>query len=81
MTIRGSSSHNLISRCAKVVDSEDTVLTFLIDWIIGDCNSRVFIGLAIMVYELLCRTLRNMVSVRVMFVALFIFVFIFCGRF
>lgn len=46
---------------------------FIKTWIIAKCNSRVFTGLAVMVYEpLLCST--NMVSVRVLFGGVFVFI-------
>ena len=43
--------------------------TFISNWIIEYCNSRVFIGLAIMVYQQFYHALRtNVVSVRVILV-------------
>ena len=44
---------------------------FIKNWIIGYCNSRVFIGLAIMGYDPLYHT--NMVSVCMIFLEAFFF--------
>ena len=41
--------------------------------IIGKCNSRVFIGLAIMGYEPLYHALQIMVNIRVIFWGILIF--------
>ena len=36
------------------------IIPFIKNWIIGKCNSRVFIGLAIMVYEPLYHDLQKL---------------------
>jgi len=47
------------------------------NWVIGLCNSRVFIGLAIMGYKPLIPCSTNVVSMSVIFGSIFIFILVY----
>ena len=50
------------------------IIDIIKNWIIGLCNSRDFIDLAIMVYEPLYHALKKMASVCEIFFGLFTFI-------